>query len=197
MIAFHALVYELEQNRNWVKQFINDFDVGAHKGKTDKNILTFSWIWNPPQIVAYESYLNLVCGNDEKLAIKIINLYSRLESCKIIVHFIHELIINNAGEKIIEYNERLSKICVEIKDSFIEPIEKLKIMKENSSFNKTTLLDHRSLLPTGTGTFDPAAFAFKHTASTCTITSTQSKEIEEETNSEASAPLKKNDKLIS
>lgn len=149
LIGVESLIYELEQNKNWVHQFIHDYAVGGHKGKIDKNTFIYSWVWNPPQLIAYENYFTIACGYDKELAIKIINLYSRLESCKVIVHFIHELLINNAGEKIIRYNNGLKDICSEIRNSFDEPITKLKSIVQRNNSMEPAVRDLLALGSTG------------------------------------------------
>lgn len=157
-IGVESLIFELEQNRNWVLQFIHDCVKGGHKGKIDNDVLLYSWVWNPPQLIAYENYLSIACGGDKELATKIINLYSRLKSCQVIVHFIHQLFINNVEDKITKYNDSLEKICLVIKNSFNEPIEKLKSIAEN--FNPSNERQHGSAVSLdisdyGTATHSP------------------------------------------
>ncbi len=157
-LATESLIYELEQNKNWVGQFITDYEKGAHSGrKLADQVILYTWAWNPPQLVNYENYLVIACNGDKELAIKIINLYSRLESCKVIVHFIHELIINNAEAKIIiEYNEKLKNFCEEIRNYFDEPIGKLKFIAKHGSAD-TALIDDvggLKLIPSGTGAYN-------------------------------------------
>lgn len=180
-IGVESLIFELEQNKIWVDQFIHDCGVeGGHKGKIDKDVFLYSWVWNPPQIVAYENYLSIACSNNKELATKIINLYSNLKSCQIIVHFIHQLFVNNSEGKIIKYNDNLEKICLGIKDSFNEPIEKLKSIAENFNSNngdKQSLAVSLDIPGCETHTYSPT-YLTGTISSTKIITRSKKKEIE-------------------
>ena len=139
-IATDSLIEELEQNKAWVYQFIQYCEIGDHLGKNGP----YSWNWNPPKLNANEKYHVIACGEDKELSIKIINLYSRLESCESIVNVIRGLLNNSSmvsdtetRAKVIKNNKDIEKICLEIQNSFDEPIKKLQSTIKGSNSNKT------------------------------------------------------------
>lgn len=160
--AVDSLAIELEQNKAWVYQFIHDCEEGNHLGK---NGYRYSWPWNLPKLNAYEKYLTIACSGDKELSTKIMNLYSRLESCGVIVNSIHELLnnsseVNNSEitEKIIGNNKKVENFCLEIKDYFDEPIKKLESIAQHYDSSKELLKNkedlesiHLELIQSGTG----------------------------------------------
>jgi len=132
-LATESLILELKQNKDWVHSFINHVEVGDHLGKKEINGARVSWDWNSPQLTAYEKYLAIACNGDKKLAIKIMNLYTHLRSCNTMVHFIHELAINNPDKKLMiieetaEYNKRIYDQCVGMRNDFDDPINELQL----------------------------------------------------------------------
>lgn len=162
-IAIDSLTGELEQNKAWVHQFIHDCKEGAHLGKNGQ----YSWAWNPPKLNAYEKYLTIACGGDKGLSIKIMNLYSRLESCGGIVNNILGLLNNSSkvndsetAAKIIKNNEDIENFCSEIQNSFDEPIKKLKSMAQQKKSNKAAE-DELHFISSGSGVATSTLFIIK------------------------------------
>lgn len=128
LVAVEALLYELEINKMWVKQFIKD--CSPEGGHLKPNA---TWVWNPPQLVSYEKYFSMVCSGDSKLTYSLVSLYSKLKSCEIITYFIHTLKSHEGISTVdltADYNEKLYHICYSINDSFDEPIRSLEHMKQ-------------------------------------------------------------------
>lgn len=155
-----SLAIELEQNREWVKQFIDDSEKGVHLGRNG----TYSWVWNPPVLTAYENYLTIACGENMELKTKIIELYSKLKSCEVILQRVYEVLSNNfdkkiTEEKIIGFNEYIKNICesmyskkhepLEKRDLFDEPIRKLMQNDTNNTGNDDKQISE--FLSSGTG----------------------------------------------
>jgi hypothetical protein len=128
IVGVESLLYELEINKAWVKQFIKD--CGQEGGHLKPSA---TWVWNPPQLMEYEKYFSVVCSGDSKLTYNLVSLYSKLKSCEIITYFIHTL-KSHEGMSIVDltadYNEKLYHICCSINDSFDEPIRSLEHLKK-------------------------------------------------------------------
>lgn len=141
LIAIQALIEELKYNKEVIKWYIQHSEEGANINLEKKG---FSWEWNPPHFGAYEQYLGLACSKNIGLALKITSLYAKLESCKTIVYYIHQLLANNlievkvitGGDQLLEqhvknFNKQIYDISREIKDSFDELILGLETLMQN------------------------------------------------------------------
>ena len=135
IIAVQALVEELKYNKDVITLYIQHSEEG---GNVDPNKKGVSWEWNPPHFTAYSQYLNTACGKNIELAVKITSLYGKLESCKTIVYYIHQLLANNiievktitGGDILLEnivkvFNKQICDISKEISNQFDSLITEL------------------------------------------------------------------------
>lgn len=128
IIAVRALIQELKHNKDVVTWYIQHSEVG---GNIDPNKEGVSWEWDPPHFTAYSQYLNIVCVENIELVAKINDIYSKLETCKVIVYHIHELLANNIimvktivnGETLLKsvikkFNKQIYDVSIEIISQF-------------------------------------------------------------------------------
>jgi len=122
IIAVRALIEELKYNKDVISWYIQHSEVG---GNVDPNKKGVNWEWNPPHFIAYSQYLNIACGENIELAVKITSLYGKLESCKTIVYYIHQLLANNIIEvKVITNGDALLENIIRIFNKQIYDISK-------------------------------------------------------------------------
>lgn len=122
IIAVWALIEELKYNKDVISWYIQHSEVGGNVDPKKKGV---SWEWNPPHFTAYSQYLNMACCENIELAVKITSIYGKLESCKTIVYYIHQLLANNIIEvKVITNGDTLLENIVKIFNKQIYDISK-------------------------------------------------------------------------
>jgi hypothetical protein len=135
IIAISSLIEELKYNKEVIRWYIQHSEVGSNINPEAKG---FSWEWNPPHFAAYNQFFNTVTTENVELGIKIMTLYGKLESCKTIVYYIHQLLASNIievkvitnGEQLLEnivksFNKQLYDISKEVEGLFDELINGL------------------------------------------------------------------------
>jgi len=120
IIAIRALIEELKYNKDVISWYVQHSEVG---GNVDSSKQGVSWEWNSPHFTAYSQYSNMACG--EELAVRITSIYGKLESCKTIVYYIHQLLANNIIEvKLITNGDKLLENIVKMFNKQIYDISK-------------------------------------------------------------------------
>jgi len=134
LIAIYSLIEELKLNKRVIASYIKHDTDGNNVSNRDM----FSWEWDSPQFGAYEKHLGLACRKDMETSKAIICLYFRLQTCKTIVGYIHQLMANSIiyketvpnganllGTEVRRFNKQLSNISNKIKSDFDVLIKKL------------------------------------------------------------------------
>lgn len=124
--AIESLIYELKFNRDWVNQFIKDSVDGGHLKPNATIVLT------PPYLEAHKRLFGVGLGN-LKLERDLIQLYSSLHACEVLVNLILRLRAYEGIthlDQVPDYNQKLYDFCLKIAKDFDEPISFLERINE-------------------------------------------------------------------
>lgn len=125
-MAVTSLIEEIKYNQKLIKECIQHSEVGANVTLKEGKI---SWEWNKPRLEAFERYGILACRNSPDIFKELSTLYENLESCKVIIEEIHQLVAVNLvairreggnvyfQSEIGRLNKQLYEICKEVENS--------------------------------------------------------------------------------
>lgn len=147
IVAIQSLILELEYNQQLVNSYIKNCKEGGHLDLSGKS---YTWELITPYFENYQ-YLALACYANINLAKNITEIYSKLETCKVIVNqinffwanniIIKETVINGKQllqSEIVKYNSYLLNVSNDVMNLFNKAIKGLESIRYSLNVKETT-----------------------------------------------------------